>query len=84
MKKRNINMYDVVLKSKKHDSLYMPEDYVFIPPSIHTQGHLSTHKDYSVQFIIAQDVTTNMGKDVERMMNLMVKSIMEGILHGRK
>lgn len=84
MKKRNINMYDVILKSKKQDSLYMPDDYVFSSPSIRTSGRLSAHKEPSIKFFIAHDVTTNMSKDMERMMSFMVKSIMEGILYGRK
>lgn len=35
-------------------------------------------------FFIAQDIAQSMSKDMERMMNLMIKSILEGMSYERK
>lgn len=76
MKKRNINMYDVILKRKKQDNLYLIDDYII--------SSVLNSNNYSLKFLIAEEIATSMSKDMEIMMNFMVKSILEMMLYGRK
>lgn len=77
MRKRKINMYDVILKNKKRGS-YVNDK--FLPVSFSSKNS----NWWKLKFFMAQDITMTIDKDMEMMLNLMVKYILEGILDERK
>ncbi len=69
-------MYEIILKNKKAYNPY-PDNknsFFYTPPKIEKE---------SISLVISCKIVNNLSRDMEKMTNLMVKSIFEGISNGK-
>ena len=70
-------MYNVALKRKKSDKAYLvKKDLFFYTPE-------KVEKN-TLRLFISHKIVVNLSRDMEKMMSLMVKSILEGVSDGER
>lgn len=73
MKKGKKNMYGIVLQTRRQKSIYdVKKEMLSVPES----GEL-------VKYLVSKRVVDSLSDDMQRVTDLMVETILEGLVHGR-
>lgn len=74
MKKRRFNMYELLIKNSKSNKSYGKDFFLSSYPE----------KKNTVKIVISQKIVEGLSLNMQEMSDFMTRTILEGILSGRK
>lgn len=74
MAKGRKHMYDMIVNSRKYDSIYRGNFFLDIQPK----------KEDTIKIVVSTKIVNSLSEDMQNLASIMTKTIMEGLVDGRK